>query len=74
MTDQASLVAAARAMGDLLEERYRELEIHVGAVLTRMSDIELEHRATLRRVEMLERRFVRLESSQRGSGATEAGS
>lgn len=74
MSDTASLIAAARGVGDLIEERFRELEAHVGSVLTRMSDLELDHKATLRRVEHLESRVVRLEAMLGGSDATEAGS
>jgi hypothetical protein len=74
VSETPSLIAAARGVGDLIEERFREVEAHVGALLTRMSDLELECKATLRRVEMLERRIVRAESKLGGSGEAESGS
>ena len=71
MSDQPSLIAAARAVGDVLEERFLELETNVRALTTRLADLELEHKATLRRVEMLERRLTRQESATGESRAAE---
>lgn len=74
MSNGPSLVAAFRAGGVILDERFQEVEAHVGSLITRASDLDLEIRAALRRVEMLERRLSRLETKVEGSRAAEAGS
>ncbi len=71
MSDLPSLTALARAAGALLDERFQELEAHVGGLITRAADLELEGKAALRRVEMLERRLARAEAQLGGSGETE---
>lgn len=62
MTDQPSLVALARAVSELLEERFHELETHVGTLLSRQSVLELASRT-------LERKLDRLEELARVAGA-----
>jgi len=68
------VAAAARELGTACDERLKELENKLHTELVHVSDLELEHKATLRRVEMLERRIARLEAAVGGSGAAEAGS
>lgn len=74
MSDQPSLLALGRTVGELIEDRFRELEDQARPLLTRISDLELEAKATLRRVEMLERRISRAEAKLGGSGEAEPGS
>lgn len=74
MSNGPSLVGAARAAAALLDERFQELEALVSALMTRASDLELELKAAVRRVEMLERRMSRLETKLLGSDASETGS
>ena len=74
MSAAPDVAAAARELGTALNERIQELENKLHAAIVALSDLELEHKATLRRVEMLERRIVRAEAKLGGPGEAESGS
>jgi len=67
------VAAAARDLGTVLNYRIQELENKLHTELVHVSDLELEAKATLRRVEMLERRLARAEAKPEGSGEAESG-
>jgi len=67
------VAAAARELGTAMHDRLQELENKLHTELVHVSDLELEAKATLRRVEMLERRIARAEAKLGGSGEAESG-
>lgn len=74
MTEPRDVHAAALVLGLSVTERFTELENQLHTVLIHLSDLELEGKATLRRVEMLERRVSRLAAGAGGSSEAESGS
>lgn len=74
MTTTPDVAAAARELGLVLNERMIELENKVHTAIVALSDLEIEHKATLRRVEMLERRLARLEAAAEKTSEAQAGS
>lgn len=73
MSALTDLTAAGRALGTVLNDRLQELENKIHTELLHISGLDLEHKATLRRVEMLERRLARLENAGGGSGEADSG-
>lgn len=71
MTDAPSLVALARAIGDLVQERFVELEAHVGALTARVAELELHARSLERRVDALQVAEKVRAAAERRPGETE---
>jgi hypothetical protein len=72
VNEHPSIQGLAIAVGDLLNERFLELEQHVGALTTRARDLELTVRSLERRVQALqeaERVRTAAEGSSRGSAS-----